>query len=356
MAAQVFTPQRPLYGGPVHYRPIINHKQNETKAQVTFDPKKHLNYAAPEHIYQMKDVGYPEDTGISPVAVSEGFSLFSKEAIGIMREEIFSDEVWKNCCYIAGNSTALSIRGHCPKYTPFMNAALTSPETLKIISDIAGIELVPVMDFELGNILIASTEESALAGRRAHGKADGAAGKVTNWHFDHYPFVCVVMLSDVSNMAGGETAIKTAEGEVHKIRGPQMGCAAVMQGRYINHQALAAQGGRERISMVTAFRPKNPMIVDDSHLKYITRIAQPSELYYQWADYRLEILEERIRRARQELSSGQEAGKEFDVALCNSFIDQQIKHLGVTKDQIVPIEQVLSGKVHNGLEIRGELN
>lgn len=41
------------------------------------------------------------------------------------------------------------------------------------------------------------------------------------------------------------------------------GTAVVMQGRYIEHQALEALGGRERISMVCAFRPKDAMVKDE---------------------------------------------------------------------------------------------
>jgi hypothetical protein len=110
------------------------------------------------------------------------------------------------------------------RYTPFMHEALTHPATLKIISDIAGIDLVPVMDYEVGSVLVSSTPESALKNRLAYGKKEdgGAEGKVTNWHYDHYPFVCVVMMSETTGMVGGETAIRTSSGEVMKVRGPDM--------------------------------------------------------------------------------------------------------------------------------------
>jgi hypothetical protein len=44
------------------------------------------------------------------------------------------------------------------------------------------------------------------------------------WYHDSYPFVCVTMLSDCVGMAGGETALKTAWGEIMKVRGPAMLC------------------------------------------------------------------------------------------------------------------------------------
>ena len=45
---------------------------------------------------------------------------------------------------------------------------------------------------------------------------------IVGWHTDSYPFVCVVMLSDCSQMIGGETAMRTADGRVMKVRGPDM--------------------------------------------------------------------------------------------------------------------------------------
>lgn len=45
---------------------------------------------------------------------------------------------------------------------------------------------------------------------------------VVGWHTDSFPFVCVVMLSDCTNMVGGETALRTADGDVRKVRGPEM--------------------------------------------------------------------------------------------------------------------------------------
>ena len=49
-----------------------------------------------------------------------------------------------------------------------------------------------------------------------------ADGSAVAWHYDSFPFVCVVMLSDCSEMIGGETAIKTPSGEIMKVRGPTM--------------------------------------------------------------------------------------------------------------------------------------
>ena len=105
-------------------------------------------------------------------------------------------------------------------YTPFMHAAWTNPATLKIVSDIAGVDLIPVFDYDIGNINVSVLDPNDVTKKTADNTADEMP--VTKWHYDSYPFVCVVMMSDTTNMIGGETAVKTGTGEVLKIRGPSM--------------------------------------------------------------------------------------------------------------------------------------
>ena len=50
---------------------------------------------------------------------------------------------------------------------------------------------------------------------------------IVDWHHDSYPFVCVTMLSDCAGMVGGETALKTAKGDILKVRGPEMVCSEI---------------------------------------------------------------------------------------------------------------------------------
>lgn len=96
-----------------------------------------------------------------------------------------------------------------------------------------------------------------------------------------------------------------------------------MQGRYIEHQALKALGGRERISMVTAFRPKSALIKDETVLTGIRGISDLSEIYSQFTQYRLEILEERIRIALKKVRDRQRAHRQFDTNAMRGFLDEQ---------------------------------
>jgi hypothetical protein len=124
---------------------------------------------------------------------------------------------------------------HCYRYAPFVYDAWQSPTVLDIVSKIAGIDLVPQMDFEIAhiNISVQDDPEAVVAEalqEKAHRDADeGVSGcpweddhPIVDWHTDSYPFVCVTMLSDCTDMIGGETALRKGDGEIMKVRGPGM--------------------------------------------------------------------------------------------------------------------------------------
>ncbi|KAL4935605.1 hypothetical protein BDV06DRAFT_217300 [Aspergillus oleicola] len=232
--------------------------------------------------------------GISPHAATEPFLLFTKEAIAQMSP-----------AYVpTTNDLALTT-------SPLTYDAWKSPEVLARISEVAGIDVVHSIDFEIANINISVRDEKS--------KVEHAVDLVSSeelpavaWHHDSFQFVCVTMLSDCTGMVGGETALRTPSGEIMKVRGPAMGTAVVMQGRYIEHQALKALGGCERISMVTCFRAKSPHVKDETVLVGVRGISDISKLYTQYTEYRLEILGERIRdRLRKDREPGGCEEKQF---------------------------------------------
>jgi hypothetical protein len=119
------------------------------------------------------------------------------------------------------------------RYAPFVYDVWRSPEVLSIVSKIAGVELTPAMDLEIAHINISSNTQEQVdkaLGERSQREADeGVSGcpweddePIVDWHTDSYPFVCVTMLSDCTNMIGGETALRTGTGEIMRVRGPAM--------------------------------------------------------------------------------------------------------------------------------------
>jgi hypothetical protein len=96
-----------------------------------------------------------------------------------------------------------------------------------------------------------------------------------------------------------------------------------MQGRYIEHQALKALGGKERISMVTCFRPRSPFVPDETVLTGVRSISHKSQLYSQYTEYRLGILEERLRAKMREEKRRQVAKREFDTLGMRGWLIEQ---------------------------------
>ncbi|TFK56366.1 hypothetical protein OE88DRAFT_1616414, partial [Heliocybe sulcata] len=312
-----------------------------------FTPSKHLAYNGAAEVLTMEDLGLPKDSGISPIAVSQPFKLFSEDAVHEMRREIFKPEVMENCKY-SSNIAACQLRGYAPKYAPFTYDAWTHPDTLRIISSIAGVDLVPVMDFEVAHVNFsvkseAQTKQELDTIHSKRGRPWEDDKPVVGWHRDSYPFVCVLMLSDCTNMVGGETAIKTGDGSVMKVRGPTMGCAAILQGRYITHQALRALGAQERITAVTSFRPRDPFTRDDTVLNTVRPISDLSVLYQEFAEYRLAMMEERVRAQLKEVRERRRAGKKFDTRGVKRFLAEQTRFLEHMNSEMVQDEEVKVG-------------
>lgn len=73
--------------------------------------------------------------------------------------------------------------------------------TLFKISEVAGIDLVPVMDLEISHV-------------NATVPGTTTSRPTVRWHTDSYPFVVVLSLSKKGYMKGGETLLKSGSGAV----------------------------------------------------------------------------------------------------------------------------------------------
>lgn len=84
-----------------------------------FDPERHLQFQPPTYIYTMKEFGL-DGQGISPVAASEPFPLFTPEAIKQIRAEMFSEPVLRDCQYSSSFAKNM-IRGMGRAYVDLSN-------------------------------------------------------------------------------------------------------------------------------------------------------------------------------------------------------------------------------------------
>ncbi|GAP93116.1 putative 2OG-Fe oxygenase superfamily protein [Rosellinia necatrix] len=296
---------------------------------IQWNAEQHLTCKVKPNVTTMKELGL-EGHGISPVAVSDPFPMFSKEAMMQMRREIFSQPVLENCRY-SSDFIANMVRGMGWERAPFTYAAWNSPEFLAKVSEVAGVELVPAYDFEVANVNISINDQEAAV------VTYGDKASAVAWHYDSFPFVCVTMASDCTNMIGGETAIQLPNGDIKKVRGPDMGTAVIMQGRYCYHQALKAFGGRERIAIVTAFRPKDPLARDETILTGVRGISNLEELYPQYTFYRLENLEERFRLKIKEERRREVERRPFDIAKTRAFLLEQKEYLESMLEELIEV-------------------
>jgi hypothetical protein len=78
-----------------------------------FNASKHLLYEEPAYVHTMEDIGFSSTNGVSPIAVSEPFRLFSEDAVNIMRAEILDPEVQAKYSYTS-DIAPRQIRGYAP--------------------------------------------------------------------------------------------------------------------------------------------------------------------------------------------------------------------------------------------------
>lgn len=97
--------------------------------------------------------------------------------------------------------------------------------------------------------------------------------------------------------------------------------------------------------MVTSFRPKSPKVRDDTVLTTVRPISNLSELYNQFSEYRLEILEERIRQQLKELREANSAGRKVATRKLKAFFEEQEKFLAHMNREMVDDENVMMGNI-----------
>jgi len=77
------------------------------------------------------------------------------------------------------------------------------------------------------------------------------------------------------------------------------------------------------------------MVRDTSVLTTIRPISEPSELYFQWSTYRLEVLQGRLRVMLRQLEEAHRANRRTDVKKIKQFLQQQEEWLMDTNREMV---------------------
>ena len=97
--------------------------------------------------------------------------------------------------------------------------------------------------------------------------------------------------------------------------------------------------------MVTSFRPRSSKLPDDTVLTTVRSVSDLSELYFEYSEYRLEILEERLRTQLKALRDAKKGDKKFPTATLKAFLEEQTRFLTHMNEEIVLEAGVYVGHV-----------
>jgi hypothetical protein len=229
-----------------------------------FDAKKHLQVELPSHVKDMNfnDIEYPfnnEQSKINgQVAYSRPFRILSDEGIKLAREAIDCNHEKLG---ISCERSAFYLRG-LGFVSNWHKEFVDHPEVIQLINSITRDKLTP----------------SSLTRNISHtniGKV--ASGKpIDKWHTDSCDYAMVIILSDITDMNGGELRVlqcpdasggngtestfKTLQSNgipedlVETIKYTGAGYAIIMQGSKILHSVNEVFSAREpRISLVNSY-------------------------------------------------------------------------------------------------------
>jgi len=310
---------------------------------VSFDPAKHLCFQPPTGVYTLKDLQISEESGISPIAITQPFPLFSPDGVRQLRKDLFRKEILDYYQWPVSDKVC-KLRGFGKK-APFVYDAWQSEHVRKACSIAAGVELEVVFEYEIAhtNVQIDDSPASTFynipnvppkaQNTQQHDVLDDYVDPIVSWHKDSYPFVCVVMLSDSRAMVGGETALRKGDGQILKVRGPSAGYGVMLQGAAVEHVALKAMGAGERITIVTSFRPKSVQADDTSSLRTVKKVSNLGELFKQWSSYRLDIISQRATAMKQELQD-EKLSKDQIIERMKEWTEVQMAYLQNTITQM----------------------
>lgn len=231
-----------------------------------FDPTVHLKPQYPDSVVLLPDfqtidpkievIPKVESPDGSQLAFTDTFSLLSKEGVRVVHDIVLRE---KHRAHINHRNTEL--RG-LYYLSPFIRDLVTSSVLLEHLEKFIEEPVVPhslCMDAPSVNFGKINTDDEV----------------VDHWHFDSVAYVAVALVSDITDMVGGDlqvikqekfqaiSMLNLTEGNVEEdflvtADYKEAGYSILVQGSEILHHVTAVKSAREqRISLVMAFQPAN---------------------------------------------------------------------------------------------------
>lgn len=116
----------------------------------TFDPAIHLAYEKPQTVFSMDDLALSKVNAPCKTGLAGPFPLASYEGVKALRQSLFQPHVLDHHMMtgvISGPHAQL--RGVAPEASKFIYDFWNHPATLAAVSEAAGEELIPVLDYEV---------------------------------------------------------------------------------------------------------------------------------------------------------------------------------------------------------------
>ena len=104
---------------------------------------------------------------------------------------------------------------------------------------------------------------------------------------------------------------------------------------------------------MTSFRARCPFKKDDVNLTTVRPISNLSDLYLQFGEYRLEMMEERIREQLKQVREKLRSGKPLNIGAFKDFLKEQSDFLSHTNEEIIESRETIQEKL---MEATGEIN
>ncbi|GAB1194502.1 hypothetical protein APSETT444_003748 [Aspergillus pseudonomiae] len=299
---------------------------NETED--IFDPEVHLNYAPPATLLTMEDLGLKGSKTSTPIAGSAPFPFLSEAGVHAYRRCLMKPHILQDCAKSYGAGTF--ILRNLAQHSKFISDLWTHPETMRIVSEVAGVPLTIIMPIEIGHTNIQTagcTVDDLMRELDVEPKANS---------------VCM------DEQDGYDPLRESA------VEGPSLGHCVILQGGQVEHLAARAFGATERITTITSYRAAIPGLHDDSYLSNVRPYCDLSELYTEWTSYRLEKMKQEIEHMQATII--QHVGRDrdsFPLDEVYHFAEQQTSYLKRTVRQMV--DRTLCVDVRRRFDVR-EIN
>lgn len=255
----------------------------QTSEPIQFNPAVHLQLEPPAYVKTLIDesksgtdkVPFPvplraaESGGVTPsfeqanggftewpgLAYTAPFRVLSDEGVRVMRDVIAAHESYA----MSNERIPMCLRG-LGYLSQFARDFAYSPEVLDWLSHMSGTPMHPHdMPMNIAHVNVGQI---------------GNERNVDEWHLDSVPYVMVVLLSDATEMQGGELQVarlRDPHEALEKIRTgridpsmidtvnyPGPGYAIFMQGSYIAHSVTPVRSAREpRLSLVNSYQNRD---------------------------------------------------------------------------------------------------